>query len=101
MNMEHIGALLAQHAQEVIELTSQMHTTVIQAEGCLQQSGGFQQLTASGLADSPSLGTAVRRTGSNELLDRATCLATPAEQLEDSLQEELVRLEEGSNSIAG
>eukprot|EP00775_Hariotina_reticulata_P009637 gene9637-9797_t len=71
-----------------------------QAESCLQTFGGYQQLTAPGLqlAQPPSLETALQSPpGSNKQLDRAVCLATPAEQVE----EELMVLDEGSNGIAG
>eukprot|EP00775_Hariotina_reticulata_P003253 gene3253-3530_t len=84
-----------------MEVSSQAHTTVAQAATCLQRYVDIQQLTALGLADAPSLGTAVRSPGNNELLDRAVCLSTPAEQVEEPLQEDLVVLEEGSSTIAG
>eukprot|EP00775_Hariotina_reticulata_P003255 gene3255-3533_t len=89
---------IIQNLQEVIQLECETHTTITQAATCLQKYGGLQQLTAPGLADTPSLGKAVRSSGDNELLDKAICLSTPAEDAEDDV---MLLEEEGSTAIAG
>lgn len=93
-----ISTRLGQHLQEVMQVQAEMHTTMSQAESCLQTFGGYQQLTAPGLAQPPNLETALQSPpGSSEQLDRAVCLANPAEQVE----EEVMVLDEGSNGVAG
>eukprot|EP00775_Hariotina_reticulata_P003254 gene3254-3532_t len=88
---------MAHHLQKSWQVQSEMHTTWTQAEECLQKFHDYLQLTAPGPAHPPSLDTALRSPGSNELLDRAVCLVTPAEQAEEAEEVDLVVLEQDSN----